>query len=200
MRIRVALEELGPIFVKFGQMLSTRRDLLPDDVVSELSKLQDQVPPFAGEQARVIIETAYGHLLQPVFSEFEIMPIASASIAQVHAAWLASGEQVVVKVVRPEIEKVIRRDIDLLYIIAELAQRYWKEGRRLRPVEVVAEYEKTIIDELDLVREASNASQLKRNFKDSPILYIPEVYWNTRVVMSWLWSASTVFLWVMSTS
>ena len=176
-RIRLALEDLGPIFVKFGQMLSTRRDLLPDDIALELAKLQDQVPPFPGEQARAIIEKAYGQPLAAVFAEFESQPLASASIAQVHAARLLNGREVVVKVLRPAVEKVIRRDVELLYIIAGLAQRYWREGRRLRPIEVVAEYEKTIFDELDLVREAANASHLRRNFQNSPILYVPEIFW-----------------------
>ncbi len=176
-RIRLTLEDLGPIFVKFGQMLSTRRDLLPDDIALELAKLQDRVPPFPGEQARVIIERAYGHPLETFFDDFGFVPLASASIAQVHTARLRSGREVVVKVLRPGIEKVIRRDVELLYIIASLAQRYWKEGRRLRPIEVVAEYEKTIFDELDLVREAANASQLRHNFQDSPILYVPEIFW-----------------------
>ncbi|MFO1371725.1 MAG: ubiquinone biosynthesis regulatory protein kinase UbiB [Candidatus Competibacteraceae bacterium] len=176
-RIRLALEDLGPIFVKFGQVLSTRRDLLPDDIALELAKLQDQVPPFPSQQARVIIEKAYGQPLETVFAEFNFQPLASASIAQVHTAWLHNSREVVVKVVRPGIEKTIRRDVDLLYIIASLAQRYWKEARRLRPMEVVAEYEKTIFDELDLVREAANASQLRHNFQNSPTLYVPEVFW-----------------------
>lgn len=176
-RIRLVLEDLGPIFVKFGQMLSTRRDLLPDDIALELARLQDRVPPFPGEQARTIIGKAYGQPVESVFTAFDAQPLASASIAQVHAAQLAGGREVVIKVLRPGIEKVIRRDVELLYIIASLAQRYWAEGRRLRPVEVVAEYEKTIIDELDLVREAANASQLRHNFQGSPILYVPEVFW-----------------------
>ena len=176
-RIRLTLEDLGPIFVKFGQMLSTRRDLLPDDIALELTKLQDRVPPFAGGQARTIVEKAYRQPLEAIFAEFNLQPLASASIAQVHAARLLNGREVVVKVLRPGIEKIIRRDVELLYIIARLAQRYWREGRRLRPLEVVSEYEKTIFDELDLVREAANASQLRHNFKDSPILYIPEVFW-----------------------
>ncbi len=176
-RIRLALEDLGPIFVKFGQMLSTRRDLLPDDIALELARLQDRVPPFPGEQARAIIDRAYGQPLETMFAEFGFEPLASASIAQVHVARLHNGREVVVKVVRPGIHKTIRRDIELLYIIAELAQRYWKQGRRLRPVEVVAEYEKTIFDELDLVREAANASQLRHNFLDSPLLYVPEIFW-----------------------
>ena len=176
-RIRLALEDLGPIFVKFGQMLSTRRDLLPDDIALELAKLQDQVPPFPGDQARAIIERAYGQPLTAVFAEFDPRPLASASIAQVHGARLLNGSEVVVKVLRPAIDTIIRRDVELLYIVANLAQRYWREGRRLRPLEVVAEYEKTIFDELDLVREAANASHLRRNFQDSPILYIPEIFW-----------------------
>ncbi len=176
-RIRLALEDLGPIFIKFGQMLSTRRDLVSDDVALELAKLQDQVPPFSGELVRVIIEKAYGQLLENVFDEFCFQPLASASIAQVHSARLPCGREVVVKVLRPDVQKVIQRDIELLYIIANLAQRYWREGRRLRPVEVVTEYEKTIFDELDLVREAANASQLRHNFQGSSVLYVPEVFW-----------------------
>ena len=176
-RIRLALESLGPIFVKFGQTLSTRRDLLPDDIAIELAKLQDRVPPFPGQQAVALVEAAYGQPLQTVFSDFKEQPLASASIAQVHLARLLDGQEVVVKVLRPNIERIIRRDVELLYIIAGLAERYWKEGRRLRPREVVSEYEKTILDELDLLREAANASQLKRNFSASTILYIPEVYW-----------------------
>ena len=176
-RIRAALEELGPIFVKFGQMLSTRRDLLPDDIAMELAKLQDQVPPFPGAQARTIVERAYSDSIDTVFSRFDETPLASASIAQVHAARLLDNQEVVVKVVRPGIEKTIRRDLDLLYIFAELAERYWRESRRLRPTEVVAEYEKTILDELDLIREGANASQIKRNFENSALLYIPEIFW-----------------------
>ena len=176
-RIRQALEDLGPIFVKFGQILSTRRDLLPDDIADELAGLQDSVNPFPGAVARNIIERAYGKSVTDVFDNFEEQPLASASIAQVHAASLKDGRRVIVKVVRPGIEKVIRRDLGLLYVLAELAERYWPEGRRLRPREVVAEYDKTIFDELDLIREAANASQLRRNFLDSELLYVPEVFW-----------------------
>ena len=176
-RIRRSLEELGPIFVKFGQMLSTRRDLLPDDVAQELAKLQDRVPPFAGSEARAIVEKSLNKPVAELFESFEERPHASASIAQVHLARLLNGQDVVVKVVRPGIHRTIARDIGLLYVVAELAERYWREGRRLRPREVVAEYEKTILDELDLLREAANASQLRRNFQDSPLLYVPEVYW-----------------------
>ncbi len=176
-RIRQALEDLGPIFVKFGQILSTRRDLLPDDIATELARLQDQVPPFPGEKARSLVEQAFGKPIDACFRVFEETPLASASIAQVHAATLLTGEDVVVKVLRPDVEPVIRRDVGLLYYLAGLAERYWREGRRLRPREVVAEFEKTLLDELDLQREAANASQLRRNFLDSPTLYVPEIYW-----------------------
>ncbi len=177
-RLRLALEDLGPIFIKFGQMLSTRRDLLPPDLARELARLQDRVPPFPKEQSRAIIEKALGRPVNEVFSRFDTEPLASASIAQVHAAELKDGRQVVIKVVRPNIEKIIRRDVELLYIIARAAHRYWPEGRRLRPIEVVEEYEKTIFDELDLMREAANASQLRRHFEDSEILYIPSIEWD----------------------
>ena len=176
-RIRRALEDLGPIFVKFGQILSTRRDLLPDDIAIELAKLQDQVAPFPGEQARAIIEKAYGCAIDEVFSEFDVKPLASASIAQVHAATLKDGDEVVIKVLRPDILPVIKRDISLLYIIANKVERFWSMGRQLRPVDVVHEIEKTLLDELDLMREAANASQLRRNFENSELIYIPEVYW-----------------------
>jgi ubiquinone biosynthesis protein len=176
-RIRRALEDLGPVFVKFGQMLSTRPDLLPEDIAKELALLQDQVPPFPGAEARGIVEQAYGRPLSEIFQEFQETPFASASIAQVHLARLFGGREVIVKVVRPQIEKVIRRDLGLLYVIAEMAERYWSQGKRLRPREVVAEYEKTILDELDLLREAGNASQLRRNWLDSTLLYVPEIEW-----------------------
>ncbi|MCU7958983.1 MAG: ubiquinone biosynthesis regulatory protein kinase UbiB [gamma proteobacterium symbiont of Bathyaustriella thionipta] len=177
-RIRRALEDLGPIFVKFGQVLSTRRDLLPDDLADELVKLQDQVPPFPGAVAQAIIEKAWQEPVADVLQRFDVEPLASASIAQVHAAQMQDGREIVIKVLRPGIEKIIRRDVDLLFIIARLAQRYWKDGRRLRPVEVVEEYEKTIFDELDLSREAANASQLRHNFMGSEQLYVPEIYWD----------------------
>ncbi len=176
-RIRRALEDLGPIYVKFGQILSTRRDLLPDDIARELTKLQDQVPPFSGEQARQIVESALGEPVSSSFAEFDLKPLASASIAQVHAATLHDGRKVVVKVVRPGIEHTIQRDIDLLYTIARLAVRYSRDARRLRPIEVVQEYDKTIHDELDLLREAANCAQLRRNFIDGDLLYVPEVHW-----------------------
>jgi ubiquinone biosynthesis protein len=181
-RLRLALEELGPIFVKFGQAVSTRRDLLPNDIADELAKLQDRVPPFPGVLARGSIERAYGRPISEVFSEFNETPLAAASIAQVHVARLKSetgiGREVIVKVLRPGMRAVIQRDLEVLYALAQLAHRYWPDARRLRPLEVVREYEKTIIDELDLMREAANAALLKRNFAGSPLLYVPEVYWD----------------------
>ena len=177
-RVRLALEELGPIFIKFGQLLSTRVDLLPEDLAVELAKLQDRVPPFPGPEARALIEKAWGRPVEEVLDEFAEQPLASASIAQVHTGRLKSGQEIIVKVLRPGIDRIIRRDVDLLYAFAGLVQRYFPEGRRLRPVEVVQEYEKTIFDELNLQREAANASQLRRNFKHSEDLYIPEVYWD----------------------
>ena len=176
-RIRKALEDLGPIYVKFGQTLSTRKDLLPEDIAEELVKLQDRVPPFPYETARDIIEQQMGQSLQDTFAEFDPQPLASASVAQVHTARLHSGEDVIVKVLRPDIEGKIHSDVGLLFELARLAERFWADARRLRPVEVVAEFEKTILDELDLIREAANASAIRKNFKDSEMLYIPEVYW-----------------------
>ena len=177
-RLRLALEELGPIFVKFGQAVSTRRDLLPADIADELATLQDRVPPFEGGIARALIERAYGRPVAEVFASFEATPLAAASIAQVHVARLRSGAEVVVKVLRPGMREQIERDLELLHALAALAERYWSEGRRLRAREIVAEYQKTILDELDLMREAANASQLKRNFAGSDLLYVPEVYWD----------------------
>ncbi len=176
-RIRRSLEDLGPIFIKFGQILSTRRDLLPDDIADERAQLQDNVPAFPGAQARMIIEKSLGQPVAEVFARFDEQPLASASIAQVHTASLLDGREVVVKVVRPDIEKIIRRDLALMHTIAGLAMRYWADGRRLRPREVVQEFEKTILDELDLMREASSASMLRRNFAGSDLLYVPEVHW-----------------------
>jgi ubiquinone biosynthesis protein len=177
-RIRRTLEELGPVFIKFGQMLSTRRDLLPEDIADELAKLQDNVPPFPEQQAIDIIEAALGKPIDQIFATFDRTPMASASVAQVHSATLADGKQVVVKVVRPDIEPIIQQDIALMMTLARLAKRYLPDGRRLRPVEVVSDYKLTILDELDLAREAANASQLRRNFEGSNLLYIPEVYWD----------------------
>jgi ubiquinone biosynthesis protein len=177
-RIRQALEDLGPIFVKFGQSLSTRQDLLPPDVGAELTKLQDQVPPFPGKQARREIEQAFGQPVEALYAEFTTEALAAASIAQVHAARLPGGEDVVVKVLRPGIRQLIERDLEVMYAVARIVSRYWPEARRLRPVAVVAEYEKTILDELDLLREAANAQQLRRNWQGSPIIYVPDVYFD----------------------
>ncbi|WP_110666900.1 ubiquinone biosynthesis regulatory protein kinase UbiB [Salinicola halophilus] len=176
-RLRIALESLGPIFVKFGQMLSTRRDLLPPDIADELKRLQDQVPPFPSDIAKATVERELGMSVEQAFAHFEAEPLASASIAQVHAAELHSGEQVVVKIIRPGIERTMREDIGLLYTVARLMRRV-PEARRLRPVEVVQDYEATLFDELDLNKEAANTSQLKRNFKDSPLLYVPSIDWS----------------------
>jgi ubiquinone biosynthesis protein len=177
-RLRLALEELGPIFMKFGQMLSTRRDLLPRDIADELAKLQDRVPPFDAQVARTIVENSLGQPISELFATFDTQPLAAATIAQVHAATLKDGNEVVVKIVRPGIRIAIERDIEVLFALAELANRYWPESARLRPVELVHEYHKTILDELDLMREAANAAQLKRNFAGSTLLYVPEVYWD----------------------
>ena len=176
-RLRRTLEDLGPIFIKFGQIISTRRDLLPEDIADEFASLQDRVPPFPGEAAAGIVRDAIGCPVEEIFSEFTREPLASASIAQVHAARLKDGREVVVKVVRPGIRKVIRRDVSLLHLVADLAHRYWPDARRLHPRDIVAEYEKTILDELDLLREAASASQLRRNFEGSDLLYVPEVHW-----------------------
>lgn len=177
-RLRRALIELGPIFVKFGQILSTRRDLLPDDIANELAKLQDRVPSFPTSVAKGIIEESFKTSIDELFQEFNETPLASASIAQVHTVVLKDGREGVVKVLRPDIEPVIRRDIGLLYILASHLERFWADGRRLRPVEVVHEFEKTILDELDLMREAASAAQIRRNFEGSELLYVPEVYWD----------------------
>ena len=177
-RLRKALEELGPVFIKFGQMLSTRRDLLPEDIADELAKLQDDVPPFPESQSVAIIEETLGKPVAELYANFEASPMASASVAQVHAARLHSGEEVVVKVVRPDIEPVIRQDIALMFTLAKLVNRYAPDGKRLRPLKVVRDYELIILDELDLAREAANASQLRRNFEDGKLVYVPQVYWD----------------------
>lgn len=177
-RLRQALIKLGPIYIKFGQILSTRKDLLDDDLAQELAKLQDKVPPFSEKKAIAIIEEALGEPIDTVFKSFEKEPLASASIAQVHSATLHSGEEVVVKVIRPKLEPQINKDIKLMLMVAGIVERYAKDGDRLKPIEVVEDYRNTILGELDLVSEASNASQLKRNFKDSPLLYVPEVHWD----------------------
>ncbi len=176
--LRQTLEALGPIFIKFGQALSTRPDIFPEDIIKELTKLQENVPPFKTDLALEMLEAAFGESAFDIFAEFDSNVLASASIAQVHAATLKTGEAVVVKILRPNIEHLIKRDISLLKSIASLAHRYWPESRRLRPKEVVREFEQTLLDELDLHREAANASQLKRNFKQSDLLYVPKIYWD----------------------
>ena len=176
-RLRLALQEMGPIYVKFGQIISTRRDLVPPDIADELAQLQDRVPPFPGEQARAIVEQVLKKPVAELFSAFDSQPLASASIAQVHAATLPDGQEVVVKVVRPGIEKQIRRDIDLLMSMAGLAEKYWESGPRIRPTQFVREFETFVFDELDMTREAANASALRHNFRNSNELYIPEIHW-----------------------
>jgi len=177
-RLRLALEELGPIFVKFGQVLSTRRDLLPVDIADELAKLQDRVPPFDSEIAIATIEAAFGRPIADIFGSFDESPLAAASIAQVHVATLKNRQEVVVKILRPGMREIIERDIEVLQTLAALANEYWQPARRLRPIEIVREYRKTVLDELDLMREAGNAAQLRRNFAGSQLLYVPEVYWD----------------------
>lgn len=178
-RLRLFLESLGPVFIKFGQLLSTRPDLIAPDLVEELDQLQDNVPPFASDVCRRLIESALKAPIEDLFDDFDSQPLASASIAQVHTATLKSnGKQVIIKVVRPNIEKTIVKDIALMLMMARLLARYSEDGRRLRPVEVVEEYQHTILDELNLQREAANASQLRRHFTNSELLYIPEVYWD----------------------
>ena len=177
-RLREALEELGPVFVKFGQAVSTRPDLIPADIAVELTRLQDDVLPFPGDEAREIIERALDAPLSEHFASFDIQPLASASVAQVHGATLQDSTEVVVKVLRPGIEKVIEQDLQLLYQLARLADRHWPNARRLRPLEVVDDYDKTIHDELDMMREGANASQLRSNFLDSDMIYVPQIYWD----------------------
>jgi ubiquinone biosynthesis protein len=189
-RLRLALEHLGPIFIKFGQMLSTRRDLVPMDIADELAKLQDRVPPFPSVQALAVLRRAYGRDAADVFAEFDETPIASASVAQVHKARLKTGEAVAVKVLRPGIQKTIGHDLQLLDAFAHLVELLWWDGKRLKPREVVAEFAKHLGDELDQMREAANCSQLHRNFATSTMLAVPEVYWDycapEVMVMSWM--------------
>ena len=177
-RLRLALQELGPIFVKFGQILSTRRDLVPPDVADELSQLQDRVKPFDGETARIIVEQALGMPVTEAFESFDTTPLASASIAQVHAATLAGGREVVVKVLRPKIEKQIAADISLLNSVAALVDRAHPSADKIRPREIVAEIETTLAAELDLQREGGNASVMRRMWLDSDDLYVPEIIWS----------------------
>jgi ubiquinone biosynthesis protein len=183
-RLRRALETLGPIFVKFGQVLSTRRDLIPADIADELAKLQDQVPPFPGELAVAEVERAFGRPIAQVFESFDSVPVASASVAQVHLAALPGGREAAVKILRPGMLPVIAEDLALLDTAAGLIERFFADGRRLRPREVVAEFARHLSEELDLMREAAHASQLRRNFPDSPLLVVPEVYWD--------WCTSTI--------
>lgn len=177
LRLRLALEELGPIFIKFGQLLSTRPDLFPEHIIVELTHLQDKVPPFDTKEYRRLIEAAIGEDINTAFLDIDEQPLASASIAQVHAAKLKDGRDVVIKAVRPNIEKIIEQDTQLLTLLARIAQRVLNDGERLRPVEVVQDYKETIFDELDLMKEAANASQLRRNFENDNTLYIPEIHW-----------------------
>ncbi|WP_347331550.1 ubiquinone biosynthesis regulatory protein kinase UbiB [Marinimicrobium locisalis] len=177
-RLRRALEDLGPIFIKFGQLLSTRPDLVPVDMMDDLNRLQDKVPPFDKDHFRQLLERGLGEKVEDIFASYEQEPLASASVAQVHGATLHDGTPVVIKIVRPGIERVIEQDVRLLMMIAQGVERYSIDGKRLHPVDVVHDYRNTIFDELDLQREAANASQLRRNFIDSPLLYVPEIYWD----------------------
>jgi ubiquinone biosynthesis protein len=181
-RLREALESLGPIFVKFGQVLSTRRDLMPPDIADELARLQDRVPPFPGEIAMAEIERGLGKPLAEVYAEFDATPVASASIAQVHFARLHDGRPVAVKVLRPGMASLMERDLGLMRVFGSLLVRVSADGRRLRPLEVIDEFDKYLHDELDLIREAANANQLRRNFAGSPLLRVPEMYWDACAV------------------
>lgn len=177
-RLRLALIALGPIFIKLGQLLSTRKDLLDDALAQELAKLQDKVPPFSEKTALEIIETSLAAKVETLFKEFDSSPLASASIAQVHCAKLHDDSDVVIKVIRPKIQRTIYKDIKLMMLAAKLMQKYARDGERLKPVEIIKDYEHTIYGELDLMAEAANASQLKRNFDNSDLLYVPEVHWD----------------------
>lgn len=177
-RLRLALEELGPIFIKFGQLLSTRRDMLPLDIADELAYLQDQVAPFDGEQAKLIIEQALGGKTDELFQNFSLVPLASASVAQVHTATLPGGEEVVIKVIRPGIEKVIAQDLALLHLLAGFIENYTRDGKRLRAREIIRDYDFVIHDELNLQIEGANATQLANNFRHNPVLYVPKIYWD----------------------
>ncbi len=182
-RIRLALQDLGPVFIKLGQMLSTRPDLLPDDIAASLNQLQDQVEPFASDDAIAVVEQAFGKSVGELFTRFDATPLASASIAQVHAAELTLANEekpfdVVVKIVRPGIERLIEQDTELMFSLARMIKRYAPDGERLKPIEVVSDYRDIIYDELNMQLEAANTSQLRRNFLDSDLLYVPEVYWD----------------------
>ena len=177
-RLRLALESLGPIFIKFGQMLSTRKDLLPNDIAIELSKLQDKVPPFEFEKVKQTIENAYSKKISSVFKEFNEKPVASASVAQVHFAILHNGEKVAVKILRPNIESEVKKDIKLLHLIANILYKIWSDGKRLKPDEVVSEFERHTQSELNLLLEAGHCSHLGENFKDKKLLVVPNVFWD----------------------
>jgi ubiquinone biosynthesis protein len=177
-RLRLALESLGPIFIKFGQMLSTRKDLLPNDIAVELSKLQDKVPPFEFKKVKLTIENAYSKKISSVFKEFNEKPVASASVAQVHFAILHNGEKVAVKILRPNIESEVKKDIKLLHLIANILYKIWSDGKRLKPDEVVSEFERHTQSELNLLLEAGHCSHLGENFKDKKLLVVPSVFWD----------------------
>lgn len=188
-RIRKALEELGPVFIKLGQALSTRPDLLPIDIAHELSKLQDQVPPFSGVKANEIIKDAFGVEYDSIFQSVDTEPMASASVAQVHSAKLKTGlaiqgkdgntnHDVIIKVLRPDIDKIIQSDLNVMHTLARLLQKHWARGEQFKPVEVIQEYDNTIHGELDLRQEAANCSQMGANFEDSDLIYVPQVYWD----------------------
>ena len=176
-RVRMMLQDLGAVYVKMGQALSTRRDLLPGDIADELSLLCDEVPPFPGDEARAILKKRYGHPVEEIFSSFSSKVLASASIAQVHEATLHNGEKVIVKIVRPGLRERINIDIKTIAIVAVLMEKYLADARKLRPTKVIAEFHKTLLNELDMLREAANASQLRRNFKDNDALHVPEILW-----------------------
>jgi ubiquinone biosynthesis protein len=177
-RLRLAFEELGPIFVKFGQVISTRRDLISHDIADELSKLQDQVKPIPSEKIIDQLIKIYGLPLKKVFLKFDSNPLAAASVAQVHGAILKDGTEVIVKILRPDIQKFIKRDIEMLYFLANLANKYWPRSKNLKPLEIITEYEKTVMNELNLMREGANTAQLKRNFEGSNLLYVPNIFWD----------------------
>ena len=177
-RLRLAFEELGPIFVKFGQVISTRRDLISPDIADELSKLQDQVKPIPSEKIIDELTKIYGLPLKKVFLKFDSNPLAAASVAQVHGAVLKDGTEVIVKILRPDIQKFIKRDIEMLYFLANLANKYWPRSKNLKPLEIITEYEKTVMNELNLMREGANTAQLKRNFEGSNLLYVPNIFWD----------------------
>lgn len=176
--LRLTFETLGPVFIKLGQLLSTRKDLLSDEVADELEKLQDRVPPFPVDEARLVVEQSLGQPIDQVFSRFDLTPLASASVAQVHSAMLASGEEVVVKILRPGIKPLVERDLRVMYMLAHLLERASLDGKRLRPVDIVRDYEHTVLNELDLMLEAANAVQLRSNWQHSGKLYVPAVFWD----------------------